>query len=197
MKVLGIYGSPRKSGNSDILLDRALEGAGSAGGEVLRIYVRDMDFSGCTECGGCDKTGECTVVDDMQNAYGLLLESRIVILASPVFFLGLSAQVKAFIDRSQALWRRRMIMKTKAERKRHDGGRGYLIMVGASGGPEQFTGSEYTAKYFFDTLDKSYGGGAFFRAEEKGSILDDQHALKRAYDLGKDAVMAEAGEVGK
>jgi hypothetical protein len=70
-------------------------------------------------------------------------------------------------------------------------------MVGASGGPEQFSGSEYTAKYFFDALDKSYGGGAFFRAEEKGSILDSQYALKRAFDLGRDAAMAEAGEVKK
>lgn len=197
MKVLGIYGSPRSGGNSDILLDRVLDGAASAGGEITRIYVREMDFSGCTECGGCDETGECTVMDDMQDSYPMLVDSPVIILASPVFFLGLSAQVKAFIDRAQALWRKRMLLKTPSGRKRHDGGRGYLVMVGAASGPEQFRGSELTVKYFFDALDKSYGGGAFFRAEGKGSILDRPEEMKRAYEFGRNALLAETAEVKK
>ena len=65
-KVLGIYGSPRKRGNTDQLLDSALEGARSAGGETRSIYARDLEMSGCLECGGCDKTGICVVKDDMQ-----------------------------------------------------------------------------------------------------------------------------------
>ncbi len=156
-----------------------------------------MDFSGCTECGGCDETGECTVMDDMQDSYPMLVDSPVIILASPVFFLGLSAQVKAFIDRAQALWRKRMLLKTSSGRKRHDGGRGYLVMVGAASGPEQFRGSELTVKYFFDALDKSYGGGAFFRAEGKGSILDRPEEMKRAYEFGRNALLAETAEVKK
>ena len=65
-KVLGIYGSPRKRGNTDQLLDKALEGARSAGAETHGIHVRDLKMSGCIECGGCDKTGKCVVKDDMQ-----------------------------------------------------------------------------------------------------------------------------------
>ena len=57
MKILGIYGSPRKKGNSEILLDKALEGAESTGAEITRIYARDLKMVGCLECGGCDKTG--------------------------------------------------------------------------------------------------------------------------------------------
>ena len=57
IKVLGIYGSPRKKGNTDQLLDKTLEGAESAGAETRKIYVRDLNISGCIECGGCDKTG--------------------------------------------------------------------------------------------------------------------------------------------
>ncbi len=196
MKVVGIYGSPRKDGNSDILLDRALDGAAAYGAEVVKIYVRDMDFSGCLECGGCDDTGACVVQDDMQGVYDVLLGARIIFLASPVFFYSLSAQVKAFIDRCQALWSRRRIGKTAEERKLHEGGKGYLLMVGAAAGPYLFTGGEFTAKYFFDALDKSYGGGVFFKSEGKGDIVRNPADLKRAYAFGAGAVKLETGERG-
>ncbi|MBN1497669.1 MAG: flavodoxin family protein [Spirochaetes bacterium] len=196
MNVLGIYGSPRKGGNTDLLLDRVLDGAASAGGELSRIYVRDMVFSGCVECGGCDETGVCIVRDDMQEAYLKLVESRVIFLASPVFFLGPSSQTKAFIDRAQALWRRRMITKTASERKRRAGGAGYLVMAAATLGPEQFRGSELTVKYFFDALDMSYNGAAFFKAEQKGSILESPEELDRAYEFGKSAVAALTAEEG-
>lgn len=196
IKVLGIYGSPRKGGNTDLLLDRVLDGAASAGGDVTRLYVRDMNFSGCTECGGCDDTGVCIVRDDMQEAYLKLVESRVIFLASPVFFLGLSSQAKAFIDRAQALWRRHMISKTPHERKLRAGGSGYLVMAAATLGPEQFRGSELTVKYFFDALDMSYNGAAFFRAEQKGSILESPEELDRAYEFGKSAVSDLTAEEG-
>ncbi|NIR16562.1 MAG: flavodoxin family protein, partial [Desulfobacterales bacterium] len=72
MKALGIYGSPRKGGNTDQLLDKVLEGAKSGGAETSSVYARDLDMSGCIECGGCDKTGKCVVKDDMQDVYPLL-----------------------------------------------------------------------------------------------------------------------------
>ncbi|MBP7738697.1 MAG: flavodoxin family protein [Spirochaetes bacterium] len=191
MKVLGIYGSPRKEGNSDIILDRALEGAAAAGAEVVRIYVRDMKFSGCIECGGCDETGRCVVMDDMQGAYEILLDARVIFLASPVFFCGLTAQAKAFIDRCQALWNRRRIATTPEERRRHAGGTGYLLMAGAASGLYLFTGAEFTAKYFFDALDKSYGGGVFIKAEHRGDAAGNAADLKRAFACGADAVSLE------
>jgi multimeric flavodoxin WrbA len=197
MNVLGIYGSPRKGGNSDCLLDRALDGAASSGADIGRIYVRDISFSGCVECGGCDDTGACVVQDDMQLYYDLLLGSRIIFLASPVFFYGLSAQVKAFIDRCQALWNRRRLSTTAEERKRHNGGTGYLMMAGAAAGLYLFTGGEFTAKYFFDALDKSYGGGMFIRAEHRGDIEKYPDDLRRAYCFGADAVRLERVGRGK
>ena len=127
----------------------------------------------------------------MQPVYRQLLESRVVFLASPVFFYGLTAQVKALIDRCQALWNlRRLTKKTSEERKRHDGGCGFLVMAGAAGGLNLFTGSELTAKYFFDALDKSYGGGAFFRADASGDALKSPRDMKRAFEFGKQAVLS-------
>ncbi len=191
MKVLGIYGSPRQGGNSDCMLDRALDGAASGGADIERIYVRDISISGCIECGGCDHTGVCVVQDDMQLYYDLLLGSRIIFLASPVFFYGMSAQAKAFIDRCQALWNRRRLGATVEERRRHGGGTGYLLMAGAAAGLYLFTGGEFTAKYFFDALDKSYGGGMFIKAEHRGDIEKNTGDLRRAYSFGVDAVRLE------
>ena len=87
MKVLGIYGSPRKNGNSDLLLQEALKGAQSLGAETQTIRSFDLKISGCHECGACDKTGVCVIKDDMDEIYPKLVESEVIILASPMFFL--------------------------------------------------------------------------------------------------------------
>ncbi|MFC1717002.1 flavodoxin family protein [Candidatus Poribacteria bacterium] len=189
MKVVGIYGSPRKGGNTDISLDKVLEGARSAGAEVTPIYARKLKMVGCIECGGCDKTGKCVVKDDMQDVYPLLESADVIFLASPIFFYGMTAQIKAVIDRGQAMWAGRMLKKTAAERKNYDSGKGYLIGVGATGGKNLFYGVEMVAKYFFDALDMSYEGGLFFRRiDAKEAILEHPEMLKEAFELGDRAV---------
>lgn len=189
MKVLGIYGSPRKGGNTDQLLDKVLEGAQSAGAEISRVYARDLKMSGCIECGGCDKTGKCVVDDDMQSVYPLLEEAGVIFLASPIFFYSVTAQVKALIDRSQANWSKRMLEKTPKERKSYGSGRGYLIAVGATRGENLFEGAILTARYFFDALDMSYGGGIFFRSlEKKSAVQEHPETLQEAFNLGRKAV---------
>lgn len=185
MKVLGIYGSPRKGGNSDQLLDKALEGAKSAGGEITRVYARDLKMSGCIECGGCDDTGRCVVEDDMQTVYPLLEEARVIFLATPIFFYGATSQVKAVIDRAQAMWCKNLLEKSPLEREMHGGGRGYLIAVGATRGKNLFEGAQLTARYFFDALDMTYDGGIFFRRlEEKTAVQENPEALQEAFNLG-------------
>ena len=189
VKVLGIYGSPRKEGNTDLLLDRILEGSRAAGAEVESIYVRKLKISGCLECGGCDETGECVVQDDMQTVYPLLQESDIIFLASPNFFYSVTAQVKLLIDRSQAMWSKRLLEKTPDQRKTYDSGKGYMICIGATKGKNLFLGVELIAKYFYDALDMSYEGGLLIdRVEEKGEILKHPDVMDRAFNLGKSAV---------
>jgi len=189
MNVLGIYGSPRRKGNTDILLDKALEGARSAGAEVTSVYARKLKMSGCLECGGCDKTGKCVVKDDMQNVYPMLQAADVIILASPIFFYGMSAQIKALIDRGQAMWSKRMLEKTSEERKRYESGKGYLISVGATRGGNLFDGVELVTRYFLDALDMSYEGGIFFRRiDAKSAIMDHPDALKAAFELGESSV---------
>jgi multimeric flavodoxin WrbA len=189
MKVLGIYGSPRKGGNSDQLLDKALKGAHSCGAETRSVYPRDLNMCGCLECGGCDKTGRCVVKDDMQSIYPLLQEADVVILASPIFFYNVTAQAKALIDRSQAMWSKRMLEKDRDQRKRYDSGKGYLIAVAASKGQRLFDCAGLTARYFFDAMDMSYEGGLFFRGlESKTDLKKRPDMLEQAFKLGRNAV---------
>jgi len=186
MKVLGIYGSPRKGGNSDQLLDKALEGARAAGAEITRVYTRDLKMCGCIECGGCDKTGKCVVEDDMQDVYPLMEEADVIFLASPIFFYGITAQAKALVDRSQALWNKRILTKSPEERNTFDSGRGYLITVGATRGKNLFEGAQLTAKYFYDALDMTYEGGIFFRLlEKKTAVSENPETLQEALNLGR------------
>jgi len=141
MNTLGIYGSPRKNGNSDIVLDKVLEGASESGAAIQKLYVRNLkNLSGCRECGACEKDGICVVKDDMQQVYPLFEDANVILLASPIFFYGLTAQAKALVDRSQAMWSRRMLNKPREQWKNYENGKGYLIAVGATKGENLFEG---------------------------------------------------------
>ena len=106
--------------------------------------------------------------------YGLLRKADLVVAASPVFFYGVSAQLKALIDRCQTLWARRYMLKLE------DPGqsirRGYLLSVGATGGKQLFDGIHLTAKYFFDGIGAAYSGSLTYRRiEGRGQIQDIDH----------------------
>jgi len=192
MKVLAIYGSPRKGGNTDLLLDEAIKGATQAGADVATIRCCDLAMSGCTECGGCDETGECVVMDDMQEVYPQLVESKVIILASPIFFYSITAQSKALIDRCQALWCRRLLDETPQEKRTYGSGKGYLISVGATKGSNLFVGAELVAKYFYDALDMKYEAGVLVKSvEKKGDILKHPDVMKQAFELGRKVAAGE------
>ncbi len=193
LRVVGIFGSPRRGGNTDLLLEEALRGAEQEGGEVERLYLTDYIITPCKECHGCDQTGKCVVLDDMQKIYPKLLESNILILASPIFFYGVTGYTKAFIDRSQALWAKKYLLKnpsTEIKRK------GFFISVGATKGPKVFEGAILTVKYFFDTLDAKYEGELVFRGiEGKGEILNHPEALQQAFEVGRRLILEMKKEI--
>ena len=192
MKLLGIHGSPRKGGNSDLLLERALQGARDAGAEVSELTARGLKLEGCRECGGCDETGECVVDDEMQRVYGLLKEADAIIVATPIFFYTVPAQLKAVIDRCQAPWNVRRLSKHREQWKNYGGGRGYLIAVGATRGARLFESVELVARYFFDALDMSYHGAVLCRGvDEKGAVAGQTEILQQAYELGRRAAQGE------
>ncbi len=102
--VLAIYGSPRRKGNTSLLLKRAVEGAREAGGNVEEIELRDLKMSPCLEIYGSRETGRCAIKDDFQGVYDKLLACDGLMLASPIFFYSVSAHTKILMDRCQSLW---------------------------------------------------------------------------------------------
>jgi arsenate reductase len=172
MLVLGFQGSPRKNGNTDRLLAAFMEKARCAGAAVKTIQVARAGIVPCKGCGYCEKHGTCVIADDpMSNeVYGLLRQADLIVAASPVFFYGVSAQLKGLIDRSQTLWSRKYVYKLKdplaATR------RGMLLSVGASRGRQLFDGIHLTIKYFFDAVDARFDHSLTYHGiEAKGAIL--------------------------
>jgi multimeric flavodoxin WrbA len=190
MKVLGLFGSPRRGGNTEILLEEALKGAEKEGAEIERLYLRDLDVTPCTECHGCDETGNCVILDDMQKIYPKLLEADIIILASPIFFYGVTAWAKMLIDRSQALWARKYLLNDPFMGKTGKRRKGFFISVGATKGQKVFEGAILTVKYFFDVLNAEYTGELLYRGVDgKGEILKHPKALEQAREAGRKLVL--------
>jgi multimeric flavodoxin WrbA len=186
MKVLGLFGSPRKGGNTDLLLEEALKGAETEGAEIERLRLSDFDIIPCRECLSCYDRGKCIIIDDMQKVYPKLLEADIIILASPIFFYGVTAWTKAVIDRCQALWARKYILKDPYLGKEGKRRQGFLISVGGTKGEKVFDGAILTARYFFDVLNADYVGELIFRQiDAKGDILKHPDALQEAHEAGR------------
>lgn len=192
MQVLAIYGSPRKKGNTDLMLDAFLEGAESEGAKPERIYVRDAHIAGCLGCGYCDKKGSCVQQDDMAGIYPLLEAAPRIVVASPIYFYGITGQLKLLVDRSQASFMRREMENSDdglapatLERK------GFFLSAGATRGKRLFECGMLTMKYFFDAVNVDYAGELCFREiEGKGDILGHPTALEECRSAGRE-FMAE------
>lgn len=180
-------GSPRRQSNTEILLDKALEGARGAGAEVEKVLVSKLKISPCLEIYACLKDGNCAIKDDMQLLYEKLLEADHIVFASPIFFYGITSQAKAIVDRCQALWVRRHVLGLGKEDKRVR--RGVFISIGATRGTKLFDGAVLTVKYFFDAIGVRYSGDLLVRGiDNKGQIGEHLEALEDAFRLGQELV---------
>ena len=129
MKILGISTSPRPRGNAELLLDEVLKGAESEGAKVEKVLLKDLRISPCLECDRCFKKGKCVINDGMRVLYQKFIAANRLIFASPIYFIALCAQAKMAIDRCQALWARKHILKKPLfEKKPHPPARVYLSL---------------------------------------------------------------------
>jgi len=182
MKVLGINGSPRIGGNSDILLTNALYGAKNAGAETEKIYLTNLKFSACLECDELSHDGICRIKDDMQEIYQSILNVDAVIIASPIFFGSISAQTKMMIDRFQCMWLAKNVFGKKIFYKKR---KGAFISVEASSRRDFFDNSRAIIKNFFATVDVKYMSELMITGiETKAGINEYPNLIEKAYDLG-------------
>jgi len=191
VKILAIYGSPRRKGNTALLLKNAVKGAIEAGAEVEEMILRDLKMSPCLEIYGCKETGRCVIQDDFQQVYDKLLSCQGLMLASPIFFYTVSAHTKILMDRCQSLWVKRYwlekntIESPKATRK------GLFISVGATKGKRLFEGTLLSIRYFFEILDTELWRSLLYRSLDlERDILGHPEYLLEAHRSGKELVQA-------
>ena len=188
MKVLGIAGSPRRGGNTDLLLAEVMKGATSRGAEVKTIILCDLKIAPCDHCDACLETGKCKVQDDMQMVYMELEQADRIVLASPIQFMGVTAQMKAMIDRCQALWSRKYVLKVPPLGNRRER-KGLFISVGARKIANLFEPALVMVKTVFRILDITYAGELLFPGvDEKGAIAKHPDALRQAFLAGQKLV---------
>jgi multimeric flavodoxin WrbA len=185
--LLALYTSPRRKGNTALLLDALAAGAGEAACRVESFYAADMDIRPCRACNHCFKEGECIQQDDMQVIYPHLFAAGGVAMAAPIFSMNICAQAKAIIDRCQRLWSIRYVLDRSpvepefaAERK------GFFLSCCGRDKPDTFTCTRPTLAYFFYIIQvKNWETLAFAGVDEAGDILKVEGAIERARELGR------------
>jgi multimeric flavodoxin WrbA len=189
MNVIAFLGSPRKGGNTSLLLQEAVRGVAETGLRVQTFNLAQMRIRPCQNCGGCDQTGECVISDDeMPAVYAALRQASRIILASPIYFAGLSAQTKAMVDRCQAIWCEKYLLNRPITAG-PEGRKGLFLTVGGmkTGKGVECGGASATA--FFRTLSVPEHASLGYRGvDAKGAICDHPTALQEAFAAGRDLV---------
>jgi multimeric flavodoxin WrbA len=185
MKVIAFLGSPRKDGNTELLLKEAVRAIEEAGLNVHVFNLNLMNISPCQNCGGCDDTGICIIEDDMVQIHDAIRTADRIILTSPIFFFGISAQAKMMIDRCQAFWCEKYLLKKPIPEGKYRR-KGLLLLVGGMKKEIGIQCAEATSKAFFRTISvPEHKTLAFLGIDSKGEILKHPTALKEAYEAGK------------
>lgn len=186
-EIISVYGSPRRKGNTAILMKEAVRGARDAGAAVEEFVLRDLKISPCLEIYACKEQGECAIKDDFQMLRDKILSAKGLIIASPVFFYSVSAHTKIMMDRFQSLWVRKYWIDEMPYDQRVFKRKGLFISVGATQGKMLFDGVVLSMKYFFDTLDMALWRTLTYRGIDlEGEVKNYPEHLKEAYASGKD-----------
>lgn len=171
-KVLILSGSPRKNGNSDILCDEFARGAAEAGNAVEKIRVAEKSIGYCRACYAC-RNGECAIKDDMAEVLQKMIDADVIVLASPVYFYSVDAQLKALIDRTVARW---LEVKDKEF---------YYIVTAADGEEAAAETTVACFRGYADCVNGAkemgivYGMGVYNKGEVKAT-----RAMREAYEMG-------------
>lgn len=185
-KLVVLKGSPKDNGNSSTLANHAIQGARDSGAEIEEFFLHNMDINPCDACDFCKglEGGSCIVEDDMQQIYPKLIAADAILLASPIYWFTISAQLKACIDRWYAL----------------EGPEGYLLagkrfgVVLAYGDSDPYNSGAVNAirtiQDMCSYLEADLVGVVYGSAPDPGDIKKLPETLQKAYDLGgKLAVM--------
>ncbi|MBN1552448.1 flavodoxin family protein [bacterium] len=181
-QITGIIGSPRKNGNTNVLVSEILSGAEAAGATTQKILLTDYDINPCKACDACRKTGQCIQKDDMPLIMKTLSQSDIWVLGTPVYWWGPTAQFKMFLDRWYGAG-------TYLHRKHQK-----VILVIPLGDTNERT-ARHTLGMLKDSLSylqmnlvaELVATGVY----EKNDAAENETLTKKAFEIGRNAVLSD------
>jgi len=180
VKVIGFVGSPRKDGNTDVLVQQVLNGVSAAGAETRIFYLNELNIKGCQGCNACKVNDKCALQDDMTALYDEIAEADGLVLGSPVYLSYLSGQTKCFLDRWYALLAADYTSKLKQGKK--------IVLVYAQANPDgelyrqSFASlSEFLNCCGIEVLDTLVAAGV----GEAGAVTNDDAFMKNARETGE------------
>jgi putative NADPH-quinone reductase len=190
VKVLGVSGSPHRHGNTETLLDAFLEGVIEAGAEADKVILKDLDYTPCRGCNVCHKDGECIVKDQAIPLFDRILTMDCLAVASPIYSMGITAELKGLIDRAQYIWARKFILKTlyfTDDRTRSH--KGIFISTAGLSWDNVFDAAFPAITAFFNTIGFEYYDNIIANEMDKyHGIRGHPTALKEAHAKGREVV---------
>lgn len=185
-KVLALMASPNKGKNTDTLMDRFLEGVSASGDVEIKKYVmRDMNIGHCIGCNYCEKNGTCFQDDDMNELYDAFNSSDGIVLASPIYFGGITSYGKLMIDRCQIYWSSKYVLKKSSiDRDKKRLGT-FISTVGAPEKYSNFSGSQQVASVFFKSINTDQKYSILVANTDKEKTWENEELLEDVYNKGK------------
>ena len=174
MNILALIGSPRKGGNTDILVDHILKGCRKKGHTGEKLYLYDYEISPCLDCRFCKtKDYNCAIRDDMQKIYPEMQKADLIIFGTPIYWYGPTGKMKLLIDR----------MRPFIASKKLQGKKG-VVVVPSEEGPAACIALIKMFRMSFNYLGIQFGGKVLATAYEKGEIAKNKAELEKAYKFG-------------
>lgn len=176
-KIMVISSSPHKISNSEMLANYFIKGAKEAGHTCEMIKIRDLDMKFCKGCLACQKKGNCVIKDGItKNLLNSIMESDILVFATPVYYYAISGQLKTFIDRMNPLYPTNYKFRDI-----------YVIATAAEDEARTFRGIKEDIKGFVDCYANAKLRGTVFIGglDNGGDVKTDKDALDKAYQMGK------------
>lgn len=185
MKIIGISGSPKLTGFTNLLLNKAMEGAASGGAQVETIALNQLEFDPCQECRSCGDTGQCALSDEMSPLYRKILSADGLIVASPIYFGSVSAQLKMMIDRLMCIWNAKYMLKKKITRSAKR--KGIFICIAGENKKEYFESAKKVVRMMFATVNVKYTGELFVGGMDNMPVDSPRRkaAIDTAFKLGR------------
>lgn len=193
IKVLAFSGSPRRGGNSETLLDWVLAAMDQEPGvKIEKIPLAEADVNPCRGCNACEKLNRCVQRDGMDVLHDKIIDADCIILAAPIFCMGICAQAKALIDRFQVFRSRKFVLKLPVVPPERKGKRlGIFLSTAGQNWDHVFLGALPSVKCFFhviDVRDKDIHYLMINGVDEKGAILSHPSAKADAERLGHEVI---------